>query len=444
MFSFNVRLGGGNYANSGSSVILDRPDGTSVQLQHSIEDLARLRGTIDPVALDFVLFALVVYGCDRASSRTQSPDQWTRHFELTMPVSAPDAWNAAVDVAQELVTFLTGDEWQIRFVPQDRVVLGKEFVRTRRSFRQRNKVGGPVVSLFSGGMDSLIGAIDWLETNPNHAITLSGAYDPAAEPAGADQGALLQHLRAAYPKRIHHVLSRMGITTKGEENSYRSRSFCFLSFGVLTARFLAKGATLIVPENGSIALNYPLTPARSGSLSTRTVHPYFLDRMRALLEALDLDIPLSDPYRFRTKGEMIAECRNPALLQKAHASAISCGNRKRYKAHVPGAKADHCGYCVPCIFRKAALHAASWPIGDYGVDIARPATWGKLDLSDPNLSVEAAKDFVRRADDDRVIWNTIRANGRVPLSDKQDYVALVKRQRAELAAYFKHIGILPR
>lgn len=413
MFSFNVRLGGGNYANSGSSVILERPDGTSVQLQHCIEDFARVRGTIDPVALDFVLFALVVYGCDRASSRTQSSDQWTRQFALTMPVSAPDAWNAAADIAQDLVSFLTGDEWRIRFVSQQQAVLGREFLRARRTFRQRNRVAGPVVSLFSGGLDSFIGAIDWLEANPNEAITLSGAYDPAAEPAGADQAALLQYLHAAYPKRIHHVLSRMGIATKGEENSYRSRSFCFLSFGVLAARFLAEGATLIVPENGPIALNYPLTPARSGSLSTRTVHPYFLDRMRALLSALGLDVPVIDPYRFHTKGEMIARCQNLGLLQTAHAAAISCGNRKRYKVHVPGATADHCGYCVPCIFRKAALHAAGWPIGDYGVDIAQPATWGKLNLRDPNLGVEAAKDFVRRADDDRVIWNTIRANGRV-------------------------------
>jgi hypothetical protein len=444
MFSFTVRLGGGNYANSGSSVFLDRPDGPSIQLHHCIENFARLRGTIDPLALDFVLFALVVYGCDRASSRAQSADQWTRQFELTMPVSTPEAWNGAVEIAQEMVSFLTGDEWQIHFVPQSKAILGNDFLRARRTFRQRAKVSGQVVSLFSGGMDSLIGAIDWLESNPGESITLCGAYDPAAEPAAADQRALLEHLRTAYPKRIHHIIARMGIEGKGVENSYRSRSFCFVSFGILAARFLAGGAMLVVPENGSIALNFPLTPARSGSLSTRTVHPYFLDRMRALLAALGLDCPVTDPYRFRTKGEMIKACLNPALLRMAHPDAISCGNRKRYKAHVPGATADHCGYCVPCIFRKAALHAAGWPLGDYGVDISRRETWGKLDLTDPNLSVEAAKDFVRRADGERVIWNTIRANGRVPAADKNDYIELVKRQRAELAAYFVHIGILSR
>lgn len=442
MFEFTVRLGGGNYANSGSSVILDRPTGPSVQLHHSIEGFTRLRGKIDPLALDFVLFALVIYGCDRACSRENADDQWTRQFALTMPVSDPDSWNAVREIAQEMVSFLTGDEWQIRFVAQPQPVFGKKFLRTRRKFRLRNRVSGPVVSLFSGGLDSLIGVIDWLETNTDQSITLSGAYDPAAEPAAADQRKLLRHLEQAYPKRIHHVVSRMGIETKGQENSYRSRSFCFLSFGILATRFLDDGATLLVPENGSIALNYPLTPARSGSLSTRTVHPYFLERLRELLAALELDCPVEDRYRFKTKGEMIAACGNSKLLKQAYGDAISCGNRKRYKAHVPGATAPHCGYCIPCIFRKASLHAAGWPLGDYGVEISQPTTWGRLDLKDPNLHVEAAKDFVLRWDRDRVIWNTICANGRVPLSDKTSYIDLVKRQRVELRDYFQHIGIL--
>lgn len=442
MFNFTVRFGGGNYANSGSSVILERPDGLDVTLHHSIEDFTRLRGKFDPLALDFVLFALVIYGCDRASSRADAEDGWTRQFSVTMPVSDPDAWNAAADIAQAMVSFLTGDEWRINFVAHARPVFDKKFQRVRKAFRQRTKIGGQVVSLFSGGLDSFIGVIDWLEANPGGKITLSGAYDPAAEPAWADQRKLMDHLNRVYPKRIHHIVSRMGIETKGNENSYRSRSFCFLSFGILATSFLEESATLIVPENGPIALNYPLTPARSGSLSTRTVHPYFLDRLRALLAALGLDCPVEDPYRFKTKGEMIAECSNQALLKKAYGDAISCGNRKRYKAHVPGATAPHCGYCVPCIFRKASLYSAGWPLGDYGVDISEPATWGKLDLKEPNLHVEAAKDFVLRADTDSVIWNTIRANGWVPLGNKRKYIDLVKRQRAELRDYFQHIGIV--
>jgi hypothetical protein len=443
MNSFMVRLGGGNYGNSGSSLFLTRPDGSEVQLGHSIEDFARLRRPIDPRALDFVLFALAVYGCDRAASRDATDDAWTRQFVLQMPVSDPAAWNAARGIAEHMVSFLTGDDWHFEFVAQEREIFGDEFRKAKRSFRHRTKAGGAAVSLFSGGLDSLIGVIDWLEAHPDQVLTLSGAYDPDAEPAGADQDRLFAYLQPVYPKRLHRLTSRMGIRGAGEESSYRSRSFCFVSFGVLAAQFLDDERTLIVPENGSIALNYPLTPARSGSLSTRTVHPYFLQQLRELLAALSVDCALTNPYEFKTKGEMIGECRNSALLKQAYLASVSCGNRKRYKAHVPGATADHCGCCVPCLYRQAALHCNNWPHGDYGVRIEDSSSWGKLKLADPNQHLEATKDFVLRRDSDRQVWRTIIANGRVPLSHKADYVSLVQRQRAELESWLVDLGVIP-
>jgi 7-cyano-7-deazaguanine synthase in queuosine biosynthesis len=443
MYSFTVRLGGGNYGNSGSSLFLTRPDGSEVQLGHSIEDFARLRRPIDPRAMDFVLFALAVYGCDRAASRDDTPDGWTRQFSLQMPVSEPDSWNAARPVAERMVSFLTGDEWQIEFVAQNKEIFGKKYRSATRGFRQRTKAGGAAVSLFSGGLDSLIGVIDWLESHPGETLTLSGAYDPAAEPAASDQQRLFAHLQSVYATRLHRLTSRMGIRVAGAESSYRSRSFCFVAFGLLATRFLDGKAELIIPENGSIALNYPLTPARSGSLSTRTVHPFFLQQMRELLAALSIKCNLTNPYEFKTKGEMIVECRNPDLLQRAYFDSVSCGNRKRYKAHVPGATADHCGYCVPCLYRQAAVYHAGWPAGDYGVRVENPGTWGKLNLNDPNQNFGATKDFVLQRDSDREVWRRIVANGRVSLTHKADYISLVQRQRIELESWFRHLGVVP-
>lgn len=444
MYNFTVRLGGGNFSNSGSSLFLQRSDGTEVQLQHCIEDFARLHRPINPLALDFVLFALAVYGCDRASSRADTDDRWTRQFYLQMPVSNPDVWNAARSVAQRMVSFLTGDEWRIEFVAFDREILGKDFRKAKGSFRQHTKAGGSAVSLFSGGLDSLIGVIDWLEENPDANLTLSGAYDPAAEPAASDQARLFTHLQPLYSKRLYRLTSRMGIRAAGAENSYRSRSFCFVAFGVLASQFIEGQPNLIIPENGSIALNYPLTPARSGSLSTRTVHPFFLQQLRELLAAVMVECTLTNPYEFKTKGEMIAECRNTDLLTRSYHDSISCGNRKRYKAHVPGATAEHCGYCVPCLYRQAALFHNHWPVGDYGVNVANPASWGKLNLDDPNQNFGAVKDFVLRRDSDREVWRKIIANGRVSLAQKAQYISLVQRQRIELESWLNDLGVLPR
>lgn len=442
MYNFTVRLGGGNYDNSGSSLFLTRTDGTEVQLGHSIEDFTRLRRPIDPRALDFVLLALAVYGCDRTSSRDETGDGWTRQFTLRMPVSEPDVWNAARPLAERMVSFLTGDEWQIEFIAQDKEIFDKNFRKAKRSFRHRTKVGGDGVSLFSGGLDSLIGVIDWLEDHPNSTLTLSGAYDPSAEPAGADQERLFAHLQSVYSTRLYRLTSRMGIRVAGAESSYRSRSFCFVAFGLLATRFLEEGVELIIPENGAIALNYPLTPARSGSLSTRTVHPYFLQLMRELLAALSIECTLGNPYEFKTKGEMIAECRNPDLLKRAYLDSVSCGNRKRYKVQVPGATAEHCGFCVPCLYRRAAIHHAGWPAGEYGVSVEDSTSWGRLKLNDPNQNFGATKDFVLRQDSDREVWRRIIANGRVPQSQKMDYISLVQRQRMELESWMLHVGVV--
>ena len=62
---------------------------------------------------------------------------------------------------------------------------------------------------------------------------------------------------------------------------------------------------LLIPENGFISLNIPLTPLRLGSLSTRTTHPLFIQQMQDILDALDFRVRLSNPYQFKTKGEML-------------------------------------------------------------------------------------------------------------------------------------------
>ncbi|MBR7552326.1 hypothetical protein KC220_27670, partial [Mycobacterium tuberculosis] len=75
--------------------------------------------------------------------------------------------------------------------------------------------------------------------------------------------------------------------------------------------------------------NPPLTARRIGSLSTRTTHPYFLGRLNELFINIGLPVKLLNPYQFKTKGEMIAECQNQTLLQKVAANTVSCGKWKR-------------------------------------------------------------------------------------------------------------------
>ena len=64
-----------------------------------------------------------------------------------------------------------------------------------------------------------------------------------------------------------------------KETTLRSRSFLFISMAVLVADSISQEMPVFIPENGTISLNFPLTPSRRSSCSTRTTHPHFLSLM---------------------------------------------------------------------------------------------------------------------------------------------------------------------
>ena len=59
-----------------------------------------------------------------------------------------------------------------------------------------------------------------------------------------------------------------------------------------------------------------------------------------------------NPYQFKTKGEMIVDCQNQALLKKVAVDTVSCGKWKR--------SGIQCGRCVPCLIRRASFNAATY------------------------------------------------------------------------------------
>jgi hypothetical protein len=82
-----------------------------------------------------------------------------------------------------------------------------------------------------------------------------------------------------------------------------------------------------------------------------------MELMRHVLAALGLNIPLVTPYRFFTKGQMLLRCGAPTVLREFIHMTSSCARPNDRNAD-PARRQDHCGYCVPCIIRRAAMYAA--------------------------------------------------------------------------------------
>ena len=290
-------------------------------------------------AWDLLSLALSVICADTAVQRKESSDGWTRQIALKVAVSDPDFWNAHKELVEHQIKFLTTDIWHLEFVgygllpkPPKHLVHPEE----------------DCVALLSGGLDSFIGAIDLVAIGKKpYLVSQVSAGDKHSQSYFAKMiGGGLSHLQ------LNHNVKNPG----ENDRSQRSRSLIFLAYGVLVASALKRykddgDVDLYMCENGLISINPPLTPARIGSLSTRTSHPIFLRLFQDLLDAAGLRITVHNPYQFKTKGEMLRECKDQAFLTKHASQTTSCG---RYARN--GWK--QCGRCLPCLIRRAAFHAS--------------------------------------------------------------------------------------
>lgn len=321
----------------------------------AISDLKALSVFPSELGLDLLVLAAHVHAADtRISRATESQDTWTREIRLVVPVSDVAHWTGAAPILKRALNFLTGDRWTVGFRPRP-----KKFVAIVPS-RPARLIGPPFdgVSLFSGGLDSLIGAIDVLERGRTPLLVSHAGEGAVSKSQERCFDALKAHYtRSAFDRlRVWMSFDEGLIRNVGSEDTTRARSFLFFALGVFAGTGLDSPFTLRVPENGLIALNVPLDLLRLGALSTRTTHPFYMARWNELLVALGISGRLENPYWDKTKGEMVAGCTNGPLLQRVSPDSLSCSSPS--KGRWQGQKAGHCGYCLPCLIRRAALGAA--------------------------------------------------------------------------------------
>lgn len=317
----------------------------------ALDSLHRLGRQPPEVAIDLAILAATINAADTRVSRARNAQNgWTREIDIVVPVSDPGLWTAQGEILRHALRFLTGDHW--RFAFRDRPA-GK--ARLAEPPTVLPLLSFDEVALLSGGLDSLVGAIDALVAG-RRPLFISHWYDAETSKA---QKAVLHHLGTKFPDdRFRSIRIRLGfdkqhVSTGETENSQRGRSFLFFALAVLAASSLQGPAKVSVPENGLIGLNVPLDPLRLGALSTRTTHPHYMASFNLLLDRLGLKVALVNPYRHKTKGEMVAECADLPFLRSLVPNSMSCSApaKARYKRLSP----RHCGTCVPCLIRRASL-----------------------------------------------------------------------------------------
>lgn len=310
---------------------------------------------LEPLYEDLFLLSLAVFGVDKRVGRTAFSDSWTRSLHVSVPVIEYDKWCMAKPSLEKMLTFLSGDLWIIDFRQSGDARYQSR--RKRAPHRPDNLDLIEGVSLFSGGLDSLCGAYEFMERGQNTLFVSFKEYGKLP----AIQTDLIESMKANYPNTVQALLTftakayqPLGENPPRPENTSRSRSFLFLCSAICAAGVIGKEIPVYIPENGFIGLNLPLTEGRKGSCSTRTTHPHFLSMFNKLLGDLGMAHRIINPYAFWTKREMVDSCIGYSGFIDQIAKTISCSHpcNGRWRGNP---EPENCGYCYPCLIRKASL-----------------------------------------------------------------------------------------
>lgn len=307
-------------------------------VQHTYNRLLCLPREPDEDIQSFCLLATAVYCADKLFSRKEQEDAWTREINISVPMS--NVWHDHIGVLEEALNFVSGDVWHIHPREQQPNVWAN--TQWKDSFQ------ADAACLFSGGTDSLVGAINLLEEGKRVHLVTHWDFSFMAE----RQNRLAWHMMRHYGvDQVRHLSIQFQVPNAADKNT-RARSILFIGLGLTVAAAFGDNVPLYVPENGFVSMNVPLTPSRVGSYSTRTTHPFYFGRLREVFNLVGISHCLENPYYMKTKGEMLEDCRNPNLLKSLIPLTISCAHPIRWGSKRRG----NCGYCYPCLVRRASLH----------------------------------------------------------------------------------------
>lgn len=306
-------------------------------------------GLVVPAAKDLLRLVAAAYLADRTVSRPELAMH--RDLHVIVHLEQPDLWSDdALNRLADLLHWLSGDTWRIDTVP----------ARPTPAHNRPDILTTPAeaVSLLSGGLDSLCGAL--LHLNQAASTVFLGHRDSSTAVRHA-QDTIKAALQQRQPDTTYERYAFRPITTR-RESTPRTRSLLFMAMAVAVASGHNAGRVL-VPENGFTSVNPPLEPSRGGPLTTRSTHPWTFYALQQLLNALPLDgMTVSNPYAAVTKGELVAAALRPNSDDDINLAATTLSCAKPNAGRLPGGNPNlNCGLCVACLVRRGAFAAAQRP-----------------------------------------------------------------------------------
>ena len=346
--------------------------GPSPNVHLKITDISRrLLTNIPDVLLDLLEIASYIYAADSAISRGGVTDarmgmSWRRRLRFLIPVRLPDLWSSALVTSclMETLSFLSDDEYQIEFRSLNKPPEIGSYFEFPDS--EASSFAPDQVMLFSGGLDSLAGAIEQLSVHGKKVALVS--HRSASKIAEAQKDLVVQ-LRSRFgtARLLHIPVWAYPNSSLGQEHTHRTRSLLFAALGAVIARLFGR-TQLSIFENGVVSLNLPMVAQVVGARATRTTHPQVLSGLRRLFSnALGCAFDIHNPFAWLTKVEVIERIARNGCSDLIRHTRSCTRVRDMTRLH------PHCGRCSQCLDRRFGILAAGQeeedPVEAYKTDL---------------------------------------------------------------------------
>jgi hypothetical protein len=321
--------------------------------------------------LDLLQIAAYVFCGDRMANRGARDcvnyGSWARSFEFHVPVLDLDFWNndKIKSALNDALTFMTGDRSYYFIFSQTEnnpaEVKNKQLSLFTDEFQNISEAENTDIMLFSGGLDSLAGAVQRLNEDANRSLCF--VSHKSNKSVTHTQNALIDNLNKQYSNRVKQYsfecCNHNGLKSKDETQRTRIFLFSAIAFSLCNCH---NKHSFYVYENGITSLNLSKQADVINARASRTTHPKTLGLLHKFYKLFDPSFDIIVPYYNNTKAEIVE------VFRKYHAeyliaSSVSCSSSRTKHGQVP-----HCGCCSQCVDRRFALYAAG--LNDYDAEYA--------------------------------------------------------------------------
>jgi len=142
-----------------------------------------------------------------------------------------------------------------------------------------------------------------------------------------------------------------------------------------------------------------------------------------------------NPFRLATKGELLERSIRPDLLRALATVTVSCSHPEAARWH--HGRQGNCGYCYPCLVRRASLHRVGLDdAGEYDRDALTDVPL--LTRTDRKSGRDLRALLARLGQPARV--TDVLRNGRIPDGETRAFFDVYRRGREELRAWLTNGG----